>query len=281
MPGQRTQRYRPIAVDSPAGIADEPTATAVIMTSDTNFPFDSQDEVKRSQWETELAAPILHLVNEAITAPADLQKVSNFDAQVAGQTTREAFVALFISILGIVAYVWVRFGNLKYGAATVLALAHDTLFVLGAIGVCHFVAETAFGRSLMLEPFRINLTMVAAILTVMGYSMNDTVVVFDRIRENRDKLGGKLTRKIINDSINQTLSRTLLTGGTTLVTIAVMYITGGPGIHGFTFALLVGILVGTYSSIAIAAPLLLLGLKAEQAAVQRPAKAAALPQVSV
>jgi SecD/SecF fusion protein len=280
MPGQRTQRYRPVAVDSPAGIADQPTSTAIIMTSDTNFPFDSQDDVKRSQWETELAGPMLHLVNEAITAPADLQKVSNFDAQVAGQTTREAIVALFIAILGIVAYVWVRFGNLKYGAATVLALAHDTLFVLGAIGVCHYVAETAFGRSLMLEPFRINLTMVAAILTVMGYSMNDTVVVFDRIRENRDKLGGKLSRKIINDSINQTLSRTLLTGGTTLVTIAVMYITGGPGIHGFTFALLVGILVGTYSSIAIAAPLLLLGLKNEQAVVQRPAKAAALPPVS-
>ena len=279
LPGQQTQRYRPVAVDSPSGIADEPTTTAIVMTSDAEFSYEVQDEVKRSQWESELARPMWQLVNDAITAPAELQKVTNFDAQVAGQTTREAFVALFIAILGIVAYVWVRFGNLKYGAATVLALAHDTLFVLGAIGLCHFVAETGVGKALLLEPFRINLTMVAAILTVMGYSMNDTVVVFDRIRENRDKLGGKLTRKIINDSINQTLSRTLLTGGTTLVTIAVMYATGGPGIHGFTFALLVGILVGTYSSISIAAPLLLLGLK-EEAAARSPAKAAVLPQAS-
>src|SRR4029077_3250926 len=89
------------------------------------------------------------------------------------------------------------------------------------------------------------------------YSMIDTIVVFDRIRENRGKFG-HLDRKIINDSINQTLSRTLLTAGTTIVTVMVMYIAGGPGIHGFTFVLLFGILVGTYSSIAIAAPLLLL-----------------------
>jgi SecD/SecF fusion protein len=94
----------------------------------------------------------------------------------------------------------------------------------------------------------------------MGWSMNDTVVVFDRIRENRGKLG-HLSREVINDSINQTLSRTLLTGGTTIVTLFVMYVFGGPGIHGFTFALLVGILVGTYSSIAIASPILLIGLK--------------------
>jgi SecD/SecF fusion protein len=111
---------------------------------------------------------------------------------------------------------------------------------------------------LLIEPFRINLTMVAAVLTVMGYSMNDTVVVFDRIRENRGRLG-LVSRHVINDSINQTLSRTLLTGGTTILTIFVMYVFGGSGIHGFTFALLVGIVVGTYSSIAIASPILLLG----------------------
>ena len=92
----------------------------------------------------------------------------------------------------------------------------------------------------------------------MGYSMIDTIVVFDRIRENRGRYG-VLTRKVINDSINQTLSRTLLTAGTTLITVSTMYLLGGPAIHGFTFVLLVGILVGTYSSIAIAAPMLLTG----------------------
>ncbi len=94
--------------------------------------------------------------------------------------------------------------------------------------------------------------------------MNDTVVVFDRIRENRGKYGS-LSRGVVNDSINQTLSRTLLTGGTTLVTILVMYIFGGPGIHGFTFAMLVGIITGTYSSIAIASPILILGGTKEEA----------------
>ena len=111
-----------------------------------------------------------------------------------------------------------------------------------------------------LEPFRINLTVVAGILTIMGYSMIDTIVVFDRIRENRGKYG-HVSRKVINDAVNQTLSRTLLTAGTTTITVAIMYFLGGQGIHGFTFVLLIGILVGTYSSVAIAAPILLLGNK--------------------
>ena len=122
----------------------------------------------------------------------------------------------------------------------------------------HFFANTFIGDLLLLEPFRLNLTMVAAILTVIGFSINDTVVVFDRIRENRGKYG-KLTGQVVNDAINQTLSRTILTSLTTLVTIFVMYVWGGPGIHGFTFALLVGILTGTYSSIIIASPMLLWG----------------------
>jgi len=167
---------------------------------------------------------------------------------------------MILSILGIMAYIWLRFGNLKYGTATVVALLHDTLFTLAAIGLSHYLANTAIGDALLIEPFRINLTMVAAILTIMGYSMNDTVVIFDRIRENRGKFGD-VSRRVINDSVNQTLSRTLLTGGTTILTIFVMYVWGGPGIHGFTYALLLGILVGTYSSIAIASPILLVGVK--------------------
>ena len=91
----------------------------------------------------------------------------------------------------------------------------------------------------------------AALLTIVGYSINDKVVVFDRVRENRGKFGD-LNRKTVNDSINQTMSRTLLTAGTNIVTLFFMYVFGGPGIHGFTFVLLFGILVGTYSSIAIA-----------------------------
>jgi SecD/SecF fusion protein len=245
-------------VETPANGAA--STEAVVFVSDPAFPYTSGDDLKLGQWKATLVAPMWNLTNDAMTKPAGLQRVSNFDAQVAGETARDALFALVASFVVIMAYIWIRFGNLKYGTATVVALLHDTLFTLAAVGLAHYVANTAVGQALLIEPFRINLTMVAAILTIMGYSMNDTVVVFDRVRENRGKLG-HVSRRLINDSINQTLSRTLLTGGTTILTIFVMYLMGGPGIHGFTFALLLGILVGTYSSIAIAAPLLLLGGK--------------------
>jgi len=163
----------------------------------------------------------------------------------------------------------VRFGNLKYGTATVIALLHDTVFTLAAIGFAHYIAASWHPNFLEIEPFRINLTVVAGILTIMGYSMIDTIVVFDRIRENRGRYG-HLNRDVINDAINQTLSRTVLTCGTTIMTVSFMYFLGGAGIHGFTFVLLIGILVGTYSSVAIAAPLLLWGREKPPAGLMRP-----------
>jgi SecD/SecF fusion protein len=253
--GDAAPDYRPFDVESPTG-PGKPATTAVILVSDPDLAH-GKDAAK---WRDLLAAPMWSLAAEAINKPADLQRVTNFDAQVAGETQMDALLAMAMSTIAIMLYIWVRFGNLKYGTATVWALLHDTLFVLAAIGFAHYVSEWAVGQALLIEPFRINLTMVAAILTVMGYSMNDTVVVFDRVRENRGKQG-HVTRQLVNDSINQTLSRTLLTGGTTILTIFVMYISGGPGVHGFTFALLVGILAGTYSSIAIAAPLVLIGTR--------------------
>ncbi|HEY0007280.1 MAG TPA: protein translocase subunit SecF, partial [Tepidisphaeraceae bacterium] len=178
-----------------------------------------------------------------------------------------------MSILGITAYIWLRFGNFKYGAATVVACAHDALFVLAAIGFSHYLGQIGFFENvLLIKPFRIDLTLVAAILTVIGYSMNDTVVVFDRVRENRGKFG-VLSRTVINDSINQTFSRTILTGGTSLGILFVMYVIGGEGIHAFTFAMMLGIIVGTYSSIAVASPLLLYGnTGAEQARLAKTPK---------
>ena len=211
-------------------------------------------------WRQSVAEPMWRLANEGIGREAKLQKVSNFDPQVAGDAQTRATVATICSILAIMVYIWFRFGDMKYATATVVALVHDTLAVGGAVGLSHYL-DNGLGRALLIEPFRINLTLAAAILTIMGYSMIDTIVVFDRIRENRGRYG-MLTRKVINDSINQTLSRTLLTAGTTLITVATMYLLGGPAIHGFTFVLLVGILIGTYSSIAIASPILLIGADA-------------------
>jgi len=213
-----------------------------------------------------LVKPMWNLVLDAINNPPKLQKVSNFDAQVAGEMQQDALMALGLSVVVIMGYIWLRFGNLKYGTATVVAMLHDTLLVIGFIGLSHFIGKTHIGTDfLLVEPFRVNLTLVAAVLTVMSYSMVDTIVVFDRIRENRGKYG-HVDPQIIDDSVNQTLSRTLLTAGTTVMTLFVMYIFGGPGIHGFTFVMLVGILVGTYSSIAIAAPILLIGEKKPQQA---------------
>ena len=109
---------------------------------------------------------------------------------------------------------------------------------------------------LMIEPFKINLPIVAAFLTIIGYSVNDTIVVFDRIREVRGK-DPRMTRQMVNDSTNQTLSRTLLTSFTVLLVVVILYMSGGKAIHGFAFALMIGVMTGTYSSIYVAAPILL------------------------
>jgi SecD/SecF fusion protein len=266
------ERY-PFVVESPSG-PDQPATLAVILSKNPNLPYEKDPK----QWDAMFAGPLWTNVVEGVDRPAQLKEVRNFDAQVAGDAQTNALLALCLSILVIMAYIWVRFGNLKYGTATMVALLHDTLFTIAALGFAHYLVNVPVLRDIFqLEPFRVNLTVVAGILTIMGYSMIDTIVVFDRIRENRGKYG-HVSRQVINDAVNQTLSRTLLTCGTTTMTVAVMYFLGGQGIHGFTFVLLIGILVGTYSSIAIASPILLLGNKgeAEPAGGQQPGRQTSL-----
>jgi SecD/SecF fusion protein len=248
------QASRDFEVDSPNG-PKELTSSAVILVADATIPYDKD----KAKWTDNLAGPAWALVNQALYQPPQFQKVNSFNAQIAGDTERDALTALILSLVIILGYIWLRFGNLKYGNATVIAMLHDTAMVIGAVGISHllYLKFHPLASGLLLEPFRLNLTLVAAILTVMSYSMIDTIVVFDRIRENRGKYG-HLDRTVVNASINQTLSRTLLTAGTNVIMVFVMYVFGGPGIHGFTFVLLFGILVGTYSSIAIAAPILLI-----------------------
>ena len=173
-----------------------------------------------------------------------------------GEARTDAVIAMTLSIIVIMAYIWLRFGNLRYGTATVIALLHDAIFTLAAIGMAHYIANTFIGEALLIEPFRINLTLIAAILTVMGWSMNDTVVVFDRIRENRGKFG-HIDRQIVNDSINQTLSRTIITSGLTFLTVLSLLLFGGEVLKSFSWALAIGIVVGTYSTIYIAGPVML------------------------
>ncbi|MFG0268151.1 MAG: protein translocase subunit SecD [Rhodopirellula sp. JB055] len=175
-------------------------------------------------------------------------------ARVAGDMISRAFGALFASLLCIIGYIWFRFQRVIYGVAAVVALLHDVAITLGAIAVSYWVAD-ALGF-LLIDPFKISLTVVAALLTIIGYSLNDTIVVFDRIRETKGK-APRLTGEMINSSINQTLSRTLLTSITTLIVVVLLYAFGGEGIHAFAFALVVGVVVGTYSSVFVASPVLL------------------------
>ena len=174
--------------------------------------------------------------------------------QIASQTQWQAIMAIVASLLGIIAYVWIRFQNVAFGLAAVVALIHDVLIVLGAIALSHYVAG-ALGF-ILIEDFKISLPVIAALLTIIGYSLNDTIVVFDRIREVRGKRT-EMTEEIINSSISQTLSRTILTSLTTFIVVAILYWFGGDAIHGFAFALVIGVIVGTYSSIFIASPTLL------------------------
>ena len=167
-------------------------------------------------------------------------KVDVVGPTVGKQLETQAGRAVLVSLLGMLVYLWFRF-QLIYGVAAVVAVFHDTLITVG------FFALT--GQE-------ISLTVIAAILTLVGYSMNDTIVVFDRIRENLRLSRRESLPDVVNRSINQTLSRTVLTSGLTFLTVLSLYIFGGQVLRGFSFALVVGILIGTYSSIAVAAPML-------------------------
>jgi preprotein translocase subunit SecF len=160
--------------------------------------------------------------------------------QVGAQLRKQAMLATLYSLAGMLVYLAVRFEWI-YGVAAVITVFHDTLITVGAF-------------SLTDKP--ISLTVIAAILTLIGYSNNDTIVVFDRIRENLKLMRREKLSDIVNRSINQTLSRTILTAGLTFLTVLALYLFGGEVLHGFSFALVIGILIGTYSSIAIAAPIL-------------------------
>lgn len=174
--------------------------------------------------------------------------------KVAGKTRNQAIAALMISLVFIVLYIWIRFQRVFFGLAAVVALLHDVMITLGIVALSFWLAD--FLGILLITEFKINLPIVAAFLTIIGYSLNDTIVVFDRIREVRGK-SPKITSEMINTSINQTLSRTVLTSFTTLLVVLILYVAGGESIHGFAFALVVGVMVGTYSSIFVASPALL------------------------
>jgi len=174
--------------------------------------------------------------------------------QVAGEQRGAAIVAMACALVAIVIYIWFRFGRVKYGLAAIAALAHDVFITVGAIAALGWIAKATGIDPLDAGSIKIDLTLVAAILTIIGYSLNDTIVVFDRIRENcvgsREPDPG-----VIDRSLNQVLGRTLLTSLTTFIAVLVLFLIGGPGLHGFAFSMMIGVIVGTYSSMFIASPI--------------------------
>ena len=252
-----------------------------IFVSESRISIASDDENKTAQdrgnsWtitfqvtEQEHARRLLDYIKDTMGATPYFASSSGVGGQVAGETRDMALVAMVISLIGIVAYVWIRFQNLAFGLAAIVALVHDVLVVLGAIAVSHWLAAP-FGF-LLIEDFRISLAVIAALLTIIGYSLNDTIVVFDRIREVRGKRT-EITADIVNQSISQTLSRTILTSLTTFIVVVILYAMGGEAIHAFAFSLVIGVAVGTYSSIFVASPALLWLMNRGIAPMAPPAK---------
>lgn len=209
-------------------------------------------------WLSELARPELKLAMDTLDKEQSLRKLTQFKPQIAAQSQTRALIALLLSWAMIIVYLWIRFGRPGYGLAGVVALIHDVCIALAFVGISGWIGGVnhPIGNALLIHDFKINMTIVAAFLTIIGYSINDTIVVFDRIRETRGRLG-VVTPSVINQSINQCLSRTLLTSFTTFVVLLVMYIFGGESIRGFNYCLMIGVITGTYSSIAVASPLLM------------------------
>jgi preprotein translocase subunit SecF len=187
-----------------------------------------------------VTAPILSSLKETYAlGPFTIRNVEIVGPKVGAELRLQAVYVTLYALAGMLVYIAFRF-EWVYGAAAVLAVFHDVLITLGFFSLLHF---------------EISLTVIAALLTLVGYSMNDTIVIFDRIRENNRLLRKESFADVVNKSINQTLSRTILTSGLTFLTVLVLFLMGGQVLRAFSFALVVGIVVGTYSSFGIAAPL--------------------------
>jgi preprotein translocase subunit SecF len=192
-----------------------------------------------SQVDGVTPALISSLKSSYALGPFAIRNVEIVGPKVGGELRQQAIWVTLYALGGMLVYIAFRF-EWVYGAAAVLAVFHDVLITLGFFSLLHF---------------EISLTVIAALLTLVGYSMNDTIVIFDRIRENNRLLRKDAFADVVNTSINQTLSRTILTSGLTFLTVLVLFLMGGQVLRAFSFALVVGIVVGTYSSFGIAAPL--------------------------
>ena len=212
--------------------------------------------------KTDISETTIEQIKAAISSslpenPFEVRSIDAVGPKIGAELRTQAILATLVALGGILIYISIRF-EFIFALAAVLALFHDVLITLGIFSL--------LGKE-------VSLAIVAAFLTIVGYSLNDTIVVFDRIRENLKRLRAKPLEEIINTSINQTLSRTIITGLTTLFAVVILYVFGGSVIRDFAFAIILGVVIGTYSSIYIASPVLVeWGARAEKLKKKRTAK---------
>ncbi|PRY89967.1 protein translocase subunit SecDF [Mongoliibacter ruber] len=245
-----------------------------IMKVTTSYLINEDDDASNTEVETKVREGIASLFSLTYTTDAENLSENQFaitgsskvGATVADDIKSSSLNAMFFAIVAIFLYILLRFRKWQFSLGSIIALVHDVFFVIAA-----FAIATALGAT-----FEIDQVFIAAVLTVVGYSINDTVIVFDRIRENISNRGTSKLVKMFNDAINQTMARTLITSATTLIVVLVLLIFGGEVLRGFSFALLIGVLVGTYSSIYIATPIVVdlmkKELEAENASPVSPSK---------
>ena len=188
----------------------------------------------------ETVVDIKKSLNTDLQSEINYRRIENVGPKVSSELLKSGIISIGLALLVMLVYIWFRF-EWQFSLGSIIALFHDVIITLG------------FFSALSIE---INLSIVAAVLTIVGYSMNDTVVIYDRIRENLSKFNNLEINKISNLSVNETLSRTLITSITTLLALLSIFILGGEILKGFSFAMILGVLIGTYSSIFVAAPVL-------------------------
>ena len=197
-------------------------------------------KVEQTGDNNKLIAEIKKSLSDNLTSEVNFRRVENVGPKVSAELLQSGVIAISLSLAAMLFYIWVRF-EWQFSIGSIIALFHDVIITLGIFSI------------LSLE---INLSIIAAVLTIVGYSMNDTVVIYDRIRENLGKYHRLNISDIANLSINETLARTIITSVTTLLALLSIFILGGEILRGFSFAMILGVLIGTYSSIFVASPIL-------------------------
>jgi len=231
----------------------------------TNPKYNPGSSARLTEWTVRLtgvdeagAKAALEQLESKLEGTPLFPMANTIGGRVSSDMQFQAFLAVAISLVAMIIYLWFRFQKPTYGLAAGIALIHDVLMTIGMIALSYYIVNAAPGlaAALKIDAFQINLTIVAALLTIIGYSVNDTIVTFDRLREIKGK-SPKLTANMVNEAVNQTLGRTILTVFTVFIVVVILYFYGGDGLHSFAFAFLVGVVVGTYSSIYVASPALL------------------------